>query len=440
MRPSDGAGNAKSRITSGSFEGRGVTGHRMIVSTSGTRREWAIRSVILAAAAFVLASCGGMSKLGNMFSDSESPQLQTMPSAPSGEGVKVALLLPTTAVGDQAQIAISMKQAAEMALIDAGSSGITLVTKDTAGTAEGAAAAAQAALAEGSELILGPLLGAEVQAVAPIAQAKNVPVIAFSSSSGVAGNGTYLMSFLPEEEVSNIVRHLAATGKTSIAALLPKVQYGLAVEKALTAAGQRYGVSIAAIERFPRNNLAIVDPANKIMAAVNDPSRKVQALLIAEGGDLLRTLGAALKKAGYDQNRTQTLGTGLWDNPVTSSTPIALGGIYAGVSPDLVQRFDDRYKSSYGTRPSRLASLAYDAVSLAVILSKGQPGQRFGAASITNPEGFQGINGLFRFRENGVIERGLAILQVTSNGVSVVAPAPSRFGGETVSGANSVAN
>src|SRR5215216_7970863 len=91
--------------------------------------------------------------------NSESPQLQTMPSAPSGEGVKVALLLPTTAVGDQAQIAISMKQAAEMALIDAGSSGITLVTKDTAGTAEGAAAAAQAALAEGSELILGPLLG-----------------------------------------------------------------------------------------------------------------------------------------------------------------------------------------------------------------------------------------------------------------------------------------
>jgi branched-chain amino acid transport system substrate-binding protein len=363
-----------------------------------------------------------------------------MPSAPSGEGVKVALLLPTTAAGDQAQIAISMKQAAEMALIDAGSSGITLITKDTAGTAEGAAAAAEAALAEGTELILGPLLGAEVQAVAPIAQAKNVPVIAFSSSSGVAGNGTYLMSFLPEEEVSNIVRHLGATGKTSIAALLPKVQYGLAVEKALTAAGQRYGVSIAAIERFPRNNLAIVDPANKIMAAVNDPSRKVQALLIAEGGDLLRTLGAALKKAGYDQNRTQTLGTGLWDNPVTSSTPIALGGIYAGVSPDLVQRFDDRYKSSYGTRPSRLASLAYDAVSLAVILSKGQPGQRFGAASITNPEGFQGINGLFRFRENGIIERGLAILQVTSNGVSVVAPAPSRFGGETVSGANSVAN
>jgi hypothetical protein len=77
---------------------------------------------------------------------------------------------------------------------------------------------------------------------------------------------------------------------------------------------------------------------------------------------------------------------------------------------------------------------------LAIILSKGETGQRFSATSITNPEGFQGINGLFRFRENGIIERGLSVLEVTSSGVKVVAPAPSRFGSETVSGANSVAN
>jgi ABC-type branched-subunit amino acid transport system substrate-binding protein len=429
------------RVKKGSNVFDGTAGGKMTFNAGNAQaKAWAFKLLVVALFGFLLASCGGMSRFGNLLSDSDSSSAQPVPSMPSGDGVKVALLLPLTATGDQAQIALSMKQAAEMALIDAGNSGITLISKDTAGTAQGAAAAAQQALAEGAELILGPLLGAEVQAVAPIAQAQNIPVIAFSSSSGVAGNGVYLMSFLPDEEVANIVRHLASTGKTSIAALLPKVQYGLAVEKALVAAGQRYGVTMAAIERFPRNNLSIVEPANKIVAQVNDPSRNIQALLIAEGGDLLRTMGAALKKAGYDQNRTQTLGTGLWDNPVTSSTPIALGGIYAGVSPDLVQRFDERYKGSYGTRPSRLASLSYDAVSLAIILSRGEAGQRFSAASITNAEGFQGINGLFRFRPNGIIERGLSILEVTSGGVRVLAPAPSRFSAETVSGANSVAN
>ena len=97
------------------------------------------------------------------------------------------------------------------------------------------------------------------------------------------------------------------------------------------------------------------------------------------------------------------------------------------MAPDLVQQFDDKYKASYGTRPSRLASLAYDAVSLANTLARGPRGERFSAANITNPEGFQGMNGLFRFQPNGLVERGLAILKVTPSGVEVQDPAPSRF-------------
>lgn len=389
---------------------------------------WNVRFLVVLAASLLLAGCGGMSRLGGLFSDDSGAQSQPNQPIP-GNGAKVALLLPLSAAGDQGQIALSMKQAAEMALLDSGGSGVTLISKDTAGTAAGATNAAQAAISEGAEIILGPLLGAEVQAVAPVAQAQNIPVIAFSSSSGVAGNGVYLMSFLPEEEVSNIIRYISTGGTKSVAALLPKVQYGLAVEKALISSGQRFGVTVAAIERFPRNNLAIVDPANKVVAEVKDPSQHIQALLIAEGGDLLHTIGTALRNAGFDQNQIKVLGTGLWDNPVTSSTPIALGGLYAGVSPDLVQRFDDRYRSSYGTRPSRLASLAYDAVSLTINLSRTASGQRFSSQAITNSEGFQGMNGLFRFRSNGLIERGLSILQVTSDGVKVIAPAPSRFSG-----------
>ncbi|MDP9138203.1 MAG: penicillin-binding protein activator [Pseudomonadota bacterium] len=398
-----------------------------MIAASDGRFFAASRVLILLALMLLLAGCGGMAKLGGLFSDSGSAA-PAGPLPPLEGSAKVALLLPLSAAGDQAQVAIAMKQAAELALVDAGGqSGITLITKDTLGTAAGATTAAQGALAEGAELILGPLLGAEVQAVKPIAAAQNIPVIAFSSSSGVAGDGVYLMSFLPEEEVANIVRHLASSGKTTIAALLPKSQYGLAVERAIVPAGQKHGVSVAVIERFPRNNLSIVDPVNKIAGVVNDPQRKVDTLLIAEGGDLLQTLGAALKNARVDQQRTLIVGTGLWDNPVTPETPIAVGGLYAGVAPDLVLQFDDKYKASYGTRPSRLASLAYDAVSLANTLAREPGGQRFSAANITNPEGFQGMNGLFRFRQNGLVERGLAILKVTTRGVEVQDPAPARF-------------
>lgn len=388
----------------------------------------------LTAGALMLAGCAA-SNMGSLFSDSApatppaqpaAPAEQAQP-APAGMAAKVALLLPLTAPGETAQIATAMKQAAELAVIDAGGQAVTLTTKDTAGTAAGAQAAAQAALDEGAEIILGPLLGAEVQAVAPLAKARNVPVIAFSSVSSVAGNGVYLMSFLPEEEINNIARYAVANNMTPLAALVPKSQYGAVVERALVEAGQGKGIAIAGVERFPRTTQALVDPATNIMKLINDPSKNVKALMIAEGGDLLSTLGAALKNAGYKQGSLRILGTGLWDNPATSAMPIAQGGLYAGVAPDLVKRFEDRYSSQYGGKPSRIASLAYDAVGLSVTLARNPQGQRYTAQTLTNPDGFQGMNGLFRFRQNGLIERGLSILQVTPSGPQVIAPAPARF-------------
>ena len=52
----------------------------------------------------------------------------------------------------------------------------------------------------------------------------------------------------------------------------------------------------------------------------------------------------------------------------------------------------------------------------------------FSSTAITDAGGFQGQNGLFRFRSDGLIERGLAILEMTSDGPHVVAQPPNRFG------------
>lgn len=369
-----------------------------------------------------LAACGG--NLKGIFESGQKEPSPT-PQLPVAGGVKVALILPLTGPGETARIGLAMKQAAEMALFDSGNPGIALITKDSAGSASGAQAAARAALSEGAEFILGPLLANEVQAVSPLARAQNVPVVAFSSVSATAGGGTYLLSFLPEEEVDAIVRHIGRSGLRSVLAMLPKSQYGATIERALVDAGRRNGVQLVGIERFSRTNEGINTPAKNAVAKVGEGG--VQALMIAEGGDLLRQLGFALQQAGFAPAQAKVIGTGLWDDPLTRQTPIAIGGWYAGVAPDLISRFDARYSKAYGRAPPRLASLSYDAVSLAIILAKGAEGRRFTAATITNPEGFQGINGLFRFRSNGLSERGLSILEVTSGGPKVIAPAPQRF-------------
>lgn len=68
-------------------------------------------------------------------------------------------------------------------------------------------------------------------------------------------------------------------------------------------------------------------------------------------------------------------------------------------------------------------------MSLVALLSRGQAYNRYTAAALTDPNGFTGIDGIFRFRADGAAERGLAVLQVDDGGFSVVDPAPRTFQG-----------
>src|SRR6202000_1455752 len=98
--------------------------------------------------------------------------------------------------------------------------------KDDAGSPQGAQAAAQQAVDEGAEIILGPLFASSVPPVAQVARGRGISVIAFSTDSSVASRGVYLLSFLPESDVNRIVEYAAATGKRSFAAMVPAHAYG----------------------------------------------------------------------------------------------------------------------------------------------------------------------------------------------------------------------
>jgi branched-chain amino acid transport system substrate-binding protein len=381
-----------------------------------------VRATVMLLVALLLTGCA----LGDMFPGRPAPQAQPELPQVSPTAAKVALILPLTGQGETSRIGTALKQAGELAMFDATDPDIELITKDSRGTSEGAAAAAREALAEGAEIILGPLLAGEVQAVSAVARQQNVPVVAFSTISSVAGSGTYLLSFLLEEEVAQVVRYAVDNGGRRIAALVPDTAFGTTVERALTTSAQVYGAQVTVVERYALTSQALGSAADRIARAVQDGA--VQAVMLPEGGEALRQAGAALRQSGFQPGDARVLGTGAWDDSHIGTIPIAVGGWYAGVPATRLSRFQQRYGQAYGSQPPRIASLAYDAVSLAIIMARGSSSDRFSTARLTDPEGFQGINGLFRFRPNGQVERGLAILEVTSGGPRVVAPAPDRFG------------
>jgi ABC-type branched-subunit amino acid transport system substrate-binding protein len=353
------------------------------------------------------------------------------PGAPGITGstgnVKVAVLLPITSSGSTPAVAKALKQAAELALFDFDNPNVTLIPKDTKGSAEGARTAAESALRDGAELIIGPLFAAEVSAAAPVALQGGVPMIAFSSDEKVAGNGVYLLSFLAGRDVPRIVAYAMSQGKRNFAELIPQSAYGRIAETAFARAVSSAGGQAAVRASFPPNDsTAMLGPVRQIASAVKS-GQGVDALFLPAGRDELPDLAPLLASEDLSSGRVQFIGTGQWDYPNIGSDRALLGGWYPAPDPKGWSSFVQRYSKTYGGAPPRIASLAYDAISLAVSLSANPPGQRYTASQLTRPTGFSGVDGLFRLLSDGTCERGLAILEVREGGPQVIDPAPSSF-------------
>jgi ABC-type branched-subunit amino acid transport system substrate-binding protein len=377
----------------------------------------------------LLGACAGvqqsLSSFSNPFSSSEpAPGPAGPPQQPLAVGtgqVKVGLILPLSAAGNAAVAALSMKNAAEMALAEFQNPNIQLLIKDDGGSPQGAQQSTQQALDEGSEIILGPLFALSVPATAQLARARGVSVIAFSTDSSVAGRGVYLLSFLPESDVNRIIEYAASTGKRSFAALLPDNAYGNVVEAAFKQAVGRRGGRVVAFQKYGADRAAAA-------STVANSLGQADALFLADDGDSLVGVADALTAAGAKLKNIQLLGTGLWDNPRVFASPNLQGGLYAAPDPSGFRSFSTRYRTKFGAEPVRTATLAYDAVALVAALARTQGGQRFSSDVLINPSGFAGIDGLFRFRADGTNERGLAVMRAAAGGGQPVAGSPKSFG------------
>ncbi|WP_206732778.1 penicillin-binding protein activator [Bradyrhizobium zhanjiangense] len=390
-------------------------------SSAATRRS----ALGLLLGAPLLSACAGVQQSLSQFSSSAPPAQPAGPpqqAATAGTGgVKVAVILPLSAAGNAGLAAQSMRNAAEMALAEFRNPNIQLLIKDDNGSPQGAQAGAQQAVDEGAEIILGPLFAQSVPAVAQVARTRGISVIAFSTDSSIAGRGVYLLSFLPESDVNRIVEYSASIGKRSVAVLVPDNAYGNVVEAAVKAAVPRRGGRIVAFEKYGADRAT---PARTVAQQLGG----ADALFIADDGDAVVSVADAMTAAGANLRNIQLLGTGLWDNPRVYASAALQGGLYAAPDPAGFRAFSGRYRTKYGADPIRTATLAYDAVALVAALARTQGTTRFSPDVLTNPSGFAGIDGLFRFRADGTNERGLAVMKVTQGGGVAVAGSPKSFG------------
>jgi branched-chain amino acid transport system substrate-binding protein len=381
-------------------------------------------AAVLAAAAFALSACIGGGGGGGSKPDTLAAPVGGVTSGPLGTlqpgAAKAALILPLT--GNAASSGLSMKNAGEMALAEFNNPQLQLIVKDDGGTPQGAAAAVQEAINEGAEIILGPLFAQGAASAGQVARQANIPMLAFSTDASVAKPGVYLLSFLPQTDVERIISHAVKNGRRSFAAILPEDAYGTVVEGAFQEAVSKNNGRVVSLERYAANDQAQMQAA---VQRVAQAARGADAIFVPDNAP---AIAQALSAAGVDLRRAILIGTGVWDEPVVLNSPAVAGGLYAGPDQTGWTAFAQRYRQRFGSDPVRTATLAYDAVLLAAALTQTQGQSRFQAGTLTNPAGFQGIDGIFRLKSNGLNERGLAVLKVQPGGAQIVAPAPKSFG------------
>ena len=409
------------------------------------------RAIAVGLGTLALAACGVSPGAGPRVSGLGRPSMP-VPSnvAPPGRGV--ALLAPLS--GPNAERGRALANAAQLALSPPGSP--RLDVRDTGGTAQGAAQAAQAALAAGAGLIIGPLTAAETAAVGPSARAAGVAVLAFTSDPAQAQPGVWTLGITPGQQVRRLVAAATAQGKSRFAAVLPDGEFGRALAAALVEATGSGGLATPDI-RFhggttPSINSTMRDISRyaarrgpvdaQIRAAraartaegrrraeqlgrTSIPPAPMDALLLADTGERLATIASLLPYYDLDPPAVRVLGPALWASPVARGEADLRGAWFAAPDPAARAGFDAQYQAQFGAPAPGLADFAFDAASIARVLA-GEGG--YSAAALTRPEGFSGVNGVLALLPDGTVRRGLALFEVKRGGADVIEPAPETIG------------
>lgn len=394
------------------------------------------------------------------------PGVGGIPGVSEGPGAHdVGLILPLT--GRNASYGTRMRDAAKLALSAKGSPALDV--HDTNGPG-GTEQAVRDALARGDAILLGPLTATETAAAAPLAINAGKPELAFTSDSTQARPGVWVMGLTPEQQVRRMVDAARATGRKSFAAFLPDNAFGHAMGDGLARACRDAGLKDPQII-FHTMDVQNIDDGLKTLSAIEtrqpaapvvtetpsgpsaiDPTGEASpdaaaattgtgtpssgttpaaqpapiappsfdALVLADTGLELGRVITALQADHIDSSQVQIMGPALW-KAFDGKLGALHGAWYA--APDAHDRlgYVAQYRALYKQAPSPVSDFAYDAAALAGSLIR-QGGVTVDA--LTRPDGYMGVDGLFRLRPDGHVTRALAIYQIQrGGGARIVVPA-----------------
>lgn len=354
------------------------------------------------------------------------------PTAGGGGGgsVQVALLIPGgSGQASDELLARSLQNAARMAITDLGSTKVDLRVYNTAGQPAQAAAMATKAVAEGAQIILGPVFAQEANAAGIAVAGKGVNVLSFSNNPDIAGNNVFVMGPTFLNSARRLASYAVRNGKSNIMIVHDRNTAGelgrAAIQKGVSAAGG----SVVAVESYEFSQNGVTQAAPAIAARARATGANA-VFLTADTAGALPLVSQLLSENGLSPTTTQFIGLTRWDIPAaTLALPGVQGGWFALPDPALYNQYQARYQATFNEAPHPISGLAYDGIAAIGALAKRSSTGAISKSDLTQGAGFVGVNGIFRLNSDGTNDRGLAIAQIRNNQMVIIDGAPRSFGG-----------
>lgn len=350
------------------------------------------------------------------------------PSIDTRAPVPVAILLPKGSQDpNDAILAESLENAARLAIADLQGVTIDLRVYDTAANADIAAQQAQLAVDSGAKIILGPLYSASATAVGAAVADDGVNVLSLSNNTTIAGGNVFVLGHTFENTAERLTRFAVNQGKDQLALMHATNDAGTIAGRAVSRASLEANAIVVSEVAYPLTQEGVIEAVPQVRDAIEETGANA-IFLTSNTAGALPFLSALLPEAGVDPEDVQYIGLTRWDIPAqTLELPGVQGGWFALPDPDRTAAFQLRYEVAFGTQPHRFGSLAYDGIAAIGALVASQGRDALTATALTQSQGFEGVDGVFRLSRDGTIERGLAVAQVIDQQVVVIDPAPFVF-------------
>lgn len=354
------------------------------------------------------------------------PTTTTGPKFDTSKPVPVALLVPQSSDAT-AQIAADLENAARLAAAQLDDLEIDLRVYDTAGDATVAASVAQQAVDDGAKIILGPLYAEAANAAGTAVADDGINVLSFSNNTTIAGGNVFVLGKTFDNTARRIVSFAAEQGKERAMVIHSDRIDGQMGLNAFQGASAGSNLRIVSAQSFELTQESAVNTVPLIRASAEIEDVDTLFLTSSSAG-ALPLLAQLLPEAGLDPANVQYVGLTRWDIPPQT---LELNGLQGGwfAVPDLTrtENFSTQFREQFGNRPHQLASLAFDGIAAIGALAQAGFDDILTREALTQPSGFQGVDGIFRLKDDGTNERGLAIATVQDKQVLIIDPAPRSF-------------